>query len=120
MTNEFILTDSEHTRMVQTHLALNELIARMDQLTVGLGLVWLWTWDTIKNYYTMPDDYIMKDEDTVFRALWEATATNNGFSLEYGAEEHEEEVREWLVNRGLMQYADDVLEEEEEEQDADE
>ena len=100
------LTNEEHTRMVQTHLALNEILARVDQLNVGLAMVWAWTWSTIKDYYN-DSDLIVKDEDTVFAALWEAVATGNGFSLEYGAEHHEEEVRDWMFSRNLMDFAED-------------
>ena len=106
----------EQTRMQDTHQKLNEMIEMCSELTVGLSMVWLWTWSTIKDYY---DDYdlIVKDEDTVFAALWQAVADGRGFSLEYGAESHEEEVREWMFDLELMSLAEDEEEEEEEDED---
>jgi len=100
------LSNEEHARMVQTHFALNEILDRVSQLTVGLGLVWTWTWRTIKDYYD-DEDLVVKDEDTVFAALWQAVAEGRGFSLEYGAEQHEEEVREWMFDLELMSFAED-------------
>jgi hypothetical protein len=106
----------EQTRMQDTHQKLNEMLEMCSELTVGLSLVWLWTWSTIKDYYD-DEDLVVKDEDTVFAALWQAVADGNGFSLEYGAEQHEEEVRDWMFNLELMSLLEDEEEEEEEDED---
>lgn len=100
------LTNEEHSRMVQTHLALNEILDRVGQLSVGLGLVWTWTWSTIKDYYN-DEDLVVKDEDTVFAAMWQAVAEGHGFSLEYGAEQHADDVRDWMFDNDLMVLAEE-------------
>jgi hypothetical protein len=46
--------------------------------------------------------------------LCEAVEAGQGFSLEYGAEQHQEEVQEWMLNR---EYIVDTMFEEEEEED---
>jgi hypothetical protein len=51
-------------------------------------------------------------EDEMWDHLCEAVEAGHGFSLEYGAEQHYEDVQEWMLNRGYMR---DPLEEEEEE-----
>ena len=100
-------------RMQDTHEKLNEMILMCSELSVGLSMVWLWTWSTIKDYYD-DEDLIVKDEDTVFAALWFAVRDGRGFSLEYGAENHEEEVREWMFDQELMVLAEDEEEDEDE------
>lgn len=104
----------EQTRMQDTHQQLNHMISLLDDMSVGLSLVWLWTWSTIKNYFD-DEDLIVKDEDTVFAALWQAVADGHGFSLEYGAEQHEEEVRDWMFESELMSLVEDEEEEDEDE-----
>ena len=106
----------EQTRMKDTHEKLNEMILMCSELSVGLSMVWLWTWSTIKDYYD-DEDLIVKDEDTVFAALWQAVADGKGFSLEYGAEQHEEEVRDWMFNLELMSLTEDEEEEDEDDED---
>ena len=103
----------EQTRMQDTHQQLNHMISLLDDMSVGLSLVWLWTWSTIKNYYD-DEDMIVKDEDTVFAAMWKAVADGHGFSLEYGAEQHEEEVRDWMFENELMSLVEDEEEDEDE------
>ena len=104
----------EQTRMQDTRNQLNHMITLFDDMTVGLPMVWLWTWDTIKNYYN-DSDMTVVDEETVFAALWHR-CRSNGFSLEYGAEQHEEEVRDWMLESGLMKINWDEEEEEDEDE----
>ena len=105
----------EQTRMKDTHQKLNEMILMCSELSVGLSMVWLWTWSTIKDYYD-DEDLTIKDEETVFAALWQAVAEGRGFSLEYGAEQHEEEVREWMFDQELMALSEDEEEDEDDEE----
>ena len=105
----------DRTRMLDTMGQLNHIITLFDEMSVGLAMVWLWTWDTIKNYYN-DSDLVIKDEETVFTALWHAVRNGNGFSLEYGAEHHEEEVRDWLFSNDLMKSVDDPWEDEDEDE----
>lgn len=94
---------------------LNECLEILDNTDLGLSLVWLWTWSTIDN--------ILKDEtykasvtmDDMWEHLCKAVEDGNGFSLEYGAEQHQEEVLEWMTNNGWI--VDTMFEEEEEDED---
>jgi hypothetical protein len=52
--------------------------------------------------------------DDMWDNLCEAVAAGHGFSLEYGAEQHYEDVLEWMTNR---EYIVDTMFEDEEEQD---
>ena len=101
-------------RMQDTHQQLNKIIDICSEMSVGLSMVWAWTWSTIRDYYD-DEDLIIKDEETVFAALWYAVREGRGFSLEYGAEQHSDEVREWMFDQELMAFAEDEEDEDEDE-----
>jgi hypothetical protein len=94
---------------------LNACLEILDSTDLGLSMVWLWTWSTIDN--------ILKDEtykakvnmDDMWGYLCEAVEAGQGFSLEYGAEQHQEEVLEWMMNRDYI--VDPDMEEEDEDED---
>jgi hypothetical protein len=88
---------------------LNQCLDILDSTDLGLSLVWLWTWSTIKNFMDDVDYKFSVDEDTVWNKLCAAVEDGKGFSLEYGAEQHLEEVQEWLSDEEIMT---DVWEEE--------
>jgi hypothetical protein len=92
---------------------LNTCLDILDTTDLGLSLVWLWTWSTIKNFMDNEQYEFKLNEDEVWQELCEAIAEGHGFSLEYGAEQHYEEVEAWLFNK-------DIMEDTEEEEDEDE
>jgi hypothetical protein len=81
---------------------LNQCLEILDTTDLGLSMVWLWTWSTIDN--------ILKDEaykanvtlDQMWEHLCEAVKAGQGFSLEYGAEQHQEEVFDWMMSREFI------------------
>jgi hypothetical protein len=52
--------------------------------------------------------------------LCEAVEAGQGFSLEYGAEQHQDDVLEWMLNRGYILDPLDSLDDEDEEDASDE
>jgi hypothetical protein len=94
---------------------LNECLKILQSTDLGLSLVWLWTWDTIK--YIMQDDNYRATvtEDQIWEHLCEAVEAGKGFSLEYGAEQISDDIRDWMLEN---KYLIDLDEEEEEEEDA--
>jgi len=63
-------------------------------------------------------DYICTvTEEQMWDHLCEAVEAGQGFSLEYGSEQLNDDVHEWMLNRG---YLVDPEEEEEEDEDEDE
>jgi hypothetical protein len=81
---------------------LNQCLEILDTTDLGLSMVWLWTWSTIDN--------ILKDEtykanvtlDQMWEHLCESVKAGQGFSLEYGAEQHQEEVFDWMMSREFI------------------
>ena len=92
---------------------LNQCLDILDSTDLGLSLVWLWTWSTIKTFMDDETFIMKKTEDEMWECLCEAVEAGQGFSLEYGAEQHHEEVMEWMLNRDYM--VDSMFEQDEEE-----
>jgi len=90
---------------------LNECLEILDTTDLGLSMVWLWTWSTIKNFMRDDEWIVNVTEDQMWDNLCEAVKAGQGFSLEYGSEQHYEEVMEWMVNRDYIQ--DSSMEEDE-------
>jgi len=93
--------------LIEIDERVNNLVIELDHVTkligeikLGLPLVWVWTWDTICSFYN-DDEVLMKSKQEVLNTLI-AHSDKEGFSLEYGAEEHYEHVRDWLISTGLM------------------
>ena len=96
---------------------LNECLKILDSTDLGLSLVWLWTWSTIKGFRNDTNWEVVATEDEMWTHLCEAVEAGMGFSLEYGAEQHYEDVMQWMLNRD---YMIDLLDDREEDEDEDE
>ena len=94
---------------------LNKCLEILDTTDLGLSLVWLWTWSTINNIL---DDETYKakvTQDDMWEHLCKAVEDGKGFSLEYGAEQHQDDVLEWMTDNDWI--VDTMFEEEEEDED---
>ena len=95
---------------------LNKCLEILDTTDLGLSMVWLWTWSTINN--------IMEDEsykrnvttDQMWDHLCEAVEAGMGFSLEWGAEQHQEEVQDWMLSRNYIVDPEEEVEDEDEDE----
>ena len=97
---------------------LNACLEILDSTDLGLSMVWLWTWSTINNILEDETFKAKATKDEMWDHLCEAVSAGQGFSLEYGAEQHHEDVQEWMLNRDYI--VDTMFEEEEEDEDEDE
>ena len=95
---------------------LNKCLEILDTTDLGLTLVWLWTWSTIGNIMDDAEWSPQVTIDQMWDNLCEAVEAGQGFSLEYGAEQHHEEVLEWMLNREYILDSSDVEEEETEDE----
>ena len=111
----------DRTRMLDTYNEIEDIIAKITKLPVGLPLVWVYAWDVARDLYTsiqegQEEEYcVSEDIEDVWAMFWE-DADKNGFSLQYGAEDLYEAIRDWMIDRGII----DEVPEEEEEEDVDE
>jgi hypothetical protein len=97
---------------------LNKCLEILDSTDLGLSLVWLWTWSTINNILDDETYRAKVTQDDMWNHLCEAVEAGQGFSLEYGAEQHQDDVLEWMTNRDYI--VDTMFEEDEEDEDEDE
>jgi len=81
---------------------LNHCLDTLDSTDLGLSLVWLWTWSTIKSLNEDEQYKFNLTEEEVWDRLVTAVDGGHGFSLEYGAEDHYEDVTNWLLETGIM------------------
>ena len=111
----------DRARMLDTYNDIEDIIERISKLPIGLPLVWVYAWDVARDLYTSiqegaEEEYcVSEDIEDVWQMFWE-DADKNGFSLQYGSEDLHEAIRDWMVDRGII----DEVPEEEEEEDEDE
>lgn len=91
---------------------LNECLRILDTTDLGLSMVWLWTWSTIMNFYEDESWKTRATKDEMWDHLVKAVADGRGFSLEYGAEQHYEDVVDWMQENGWL--VDSMFEDDEE------
>jgi hypothetical protein len=112
----------DRTRMLDTYNEIEDIIERISKLSVGLPLVWVYAWDVARDLYTSiqegaEEEYcVTEDIEDVWEMFW-TDADKNGFSLQYGAEDLHEAIRDWMIDRNII---DEVPEDDEEEEDEDE
>ena len=78
---------------------LNKCLEILDTTDLGLSLVWLWTWSTVNIILEDTEWHPQVTKDQMWEHLCEAVEAGQGFSLEYGAEQHYEDVLEWMLSR---------------------
>jgi hypothetical protein len=82
---------------------LDQALAILEDVDLGLSWVWMWTWGTIKYFMQDPDYRFLIPEDEVWDALVMATATDSEeFTLQYGTETHYDIVKHWLTENNIM------------------
>ena len=128
------------SEVLQVKLTLDRMVEELNGLKVFPSLVWLWVWDVIRNMqdtnpnvtpFSPVQEYVfVGDLDVVFQALWDQV-DKTGFTLEYGVEDLDEAIRDWLIDNDFLValdddgwfdeegMLDDVLDDEEETTDAD-
>ena len=92
---------------------LNQCLDILDTTDLGLSMVWLYTWSTIKNLLEDGDFDQRASEQTAWEELCKAVENGAGFTLEYGAEDHYEHVRDWMIETGLIKDLDEEEEDDE-------
>ena len=97
---------------------LNKCLEILDTTDLGLSLVWLWVWSTVREKLEGGDYDQLVTADEAWDLLVQAVDSGQGFSLTYGADELDEHITDWMIENDLITYLDeDYLEEDEEEQD---
>ena len=85
---------------------LNKCLEILDTTDLGLSLVWLWTWSTAKGFLENSEWVANITEDQLWEYLCKAVKDGMGFSLEFGAEDHYEGVKEWMFTSDFISEAE--------------
>jgi hypothetical protein len=99
----------EQTRRDDVYIRINEIVDKLGNLGAYPSLVWVYTWDIVKDkldYYSEEagEECVTNSnltEKDVWDLFWE-DADKNGFSLEYGAEDLHEAVFDWMLERDII------------------
>jgi hypothetical protein len=78
---------------------LSKCIGILGTTSLGLPMVWLWTWNTIIDILDDETYHSQVNLDTVWTGLCEAVEAGQGFSLEYGSDQHYDDVRDWMLSK---------------------
>ena len=106
--------DIQYDRGQKVKMQLDQMVNTLNGMDVGLSLVWLWTWDLIRDKYEqyskddLDSDLTITDGttlDTIWDKLW--TKVPASFTLEYGAEYMDEAVTDWMIDNDFLVALDD-------------
>ncbi len=98
----------------QVKLQLDQIINQLNNMPIGMSLVWLWVWDVISDKYKsykqidQYNDYVVPEGvtlDIIWEKLWANPPTE--FTLEYGAEYVDEAVMDWMIDNNFLTLLDD-------------
>ena len=109
----------DRTRMQDIYRDINLIIDKIGELQVFPSLVWVWTWDIARDLYRniqagSEEEYcVTMEEEEVWQLFWEQ-ADKNGFTLDYGTEDLDEHIRDWMIDQSIIEL---VQEEEDEDED---
>ena len=118
------MDDMQYDRGQKVKMQLDQIVNTLNSVDVAMSLIWVWAWDLIRDKYesnefiTEGSEYVVTAGttlDTIWEKLWANPPSD--FTLEYGAEQHNEEVLDWMTSRD---YIVDAMFEEEEEEEEDE
>ena len=121
----------DSTRRDDTFIKMSKLIEDLGTIDVFPSLVWLFSWDIVADWYkneqwTDVHENGFVDEcfaqglelKTIWDKFWE-DSDKNGFSLEYGVENLDEGLRDWLRECDFLVTLDDDMDNDEETEDED-
>ena len=112
----------------QIRMQLDQMVDHLNNMPIGASLVWLWSWDLIRDKYNTYkdihdfDDYVIT-EGTTLDTIWEKLWANppSEFTLEYGAEFMDEAIIDWMIDNEFLAILEDDgwLEDSDDNEDAD-
>jgi hypothetical protein len=105
--------NAQHDRGVKIKMQLDQMVDTLNSIDIGMSLVWLWTWDLIRDKFSTYEfadpvnDYVVTygtTLDVIWDKLWENPPSD--FTLEYGAEQMDEAVMDWMIDNDFLAVLD--------------
>lgn len=108
-----LMSQEQYDRGIKIRMQLDQMVNHLNNLPVSMSLVWLWTWDLIRDKFNMysdvgTDDYIVT-EGTTLDVIWDKLWANppQDFTLEYGAEHMDEAITDWMIDNDFITILED-------------
>ena len=108
------MDNTQHDRGVKIKMQLDQIVDHLNNIDVPMSLVWLWTWDIIRDKYQSYEtrheynDFVITKGvtlDTIWEKLWENPPSD--FTLEYGAEYIDEAILDWMIDNDFLAALED-------------
>lgn len=108
------MDNAQYDRGVKIKMQLDQMVNTLNSMDVPMSLVWLWTWDIIRDKYQSYEtqsewnDFIITEGttlDTIWDKLWENPPAE--FTLEYGAEYIDEAIMDWMIDNNFLAALED-------------
>ena len=108
MTIKEIDLDSNDVRRDYNFEKVNGVVDSLNDVSAFPSLVWVWTWDIVRNMYENGgedwNEHIIP-EGVTLKQIWDKLwldADRLGFSMDSGGEVIEETIRDWMVDNNFM------------------
>lgn len=94
---------------------INNIIKDITELGVYPPLMWVWVWDTVVSIYqeyaadSEDKEYTISDGITL-EIVWDKfwlEADKNGFSLQFGIDQLNEQILDWMIDSDFIVSLDD-------------
>ena len=105
----------EQTRRDDVYNDLNKIVDQVTALPVFPSLLWVWTFDVLRNIYednkeiAEYNDYVIAEGTTlkdIFDKFW-SDVDNLGINMDLGGEIIEETIRDWMIDNDFLVSLDD-------------
>jgi hypothetical protein len=113
---ESTLSNEEHDRSQRVRMQLDQMISTLSSMEVSFSLTWLYVWDVMKyRYRSMSEDngYHKANPEFTIDDVWDALWRDPRFTLEYGVEQLDDDISDWLMEKGFILDDEDMEEEDE-------
>jgi hypothetical protein len=113
---ESTLSNEEHDRSQRVRMQLDQMISTLESMEVSFSLTWLYVWDVMKyRYGSMSEDngYHKANPKFTIDDVWNGLWLDPRFTLEYGVEQLDDEISDWLIEKEFI-LDDENMEEEDE------
>lgn len=117
--DKHLLDLQEQTRRDDVYRDLNEIVDKLQSIPVFPSLLWVWTFDVIRDIFennqfvdlaetdiadeTVPEGITLKQ---IFDKFWEDVDTL-GFTMDHGGEILEETIRDWMRENNFLVSLDE-------------
>ena len=109
------MDNAQYDRGVKIKMQLDQIVDNLNNMDIHMSLVWLWTWDLIRDKFDnySQDNVFISDYTvtvgTTLDVIWDKLWANppSDFTLEYGAEQMDEAILDWMIDENFIVAVED-------------